>query len=63
MAIPLLPEGGKLLLADSLLPRPSRRKQSRKQRPNNINSDFLTPDEVETIKREQVQEKGQEQEK
>ena len=45
-----LPEAGKSRLHEDLLARPERVKQSRKQKRVTLNTDFLTPDEVEEIK-------------
>jgi len=50
----VLPEASKALIGDQLLPKQERRKkQSRKTKGVALNTDFLTPDEVDAIKKEE----------
>ena len=53
----VLPEVSKALIGDQLLPKQERRKkQSRKTKGVALNTDFLTPDEVDAIKEEEEEE-------
>ena len=52
----VLSETSKTLIGEQLLPRQERRKQGRKTKRVALNTDFLTPDELEAIKEEEEEE-------